>query len=189
MATPSYRDLPVSPFVSKLLEAKQDGPVFVTRGYLGGGDEKVVRLYFDLSLETYAEIPRSAVLHADAVAGSAHQRAELIVDATKEVRVVSVLERTLKQADIQEAVDRAKAHETAPQSPDPCGTPSTTQDCHCRSGASPGPATATQPNTLEQLKQMAVENEQRKRVQEEDHESGPDPLRILGCVLAPWTCR
>jgi hypothetical protein len=58
--------------VSKLLAAKQSGPVFVTRGYLGAANENVVRLYLDLSLETYAEIQRAAVLHADTVPGSAH---------------------------------------------------------------------------------------------------------------------
>ena len=186
MATPSDRDLPVSPFVSKLLAAKQSGPVFVTRGYIGAADEKVVRLYFDLSLDTYAEIPRSAVLHADMVPGSAHQRAELIVDGTKEVKVVSVHERMLKQADIQEVVDRSRAKKTAP---DPCATPSTTKECTCHPSASPGLAAGAPTNTLDMLMHEALAREQQKRAQEEDHESDPDPLRIAGCVFMPWTCR
>jgi hypothetical protein len=44
-------------------------------------------------------------------------------------------------------------------------------------------------NALGRLKEQALLNEQRKRAEEEDHESGPDPLRIAGCVFAPWTCR
>ena len=185
MATPSYRELPVSPFVSKLLAAKQSGPVFVTRGYIGAADEKVVRLYFDLSLDTYAEIPRSAVLHADMVPGSAHQRAELIVDGTKELKVVSVHERVLKHADIQDVVDRSRVKKTAP---DACATPSTTKDCTCQPSASPGVVAGAAPNTLDLLKQEALAKEQLKRAQEEDHESDPDPLRIAGCVFMPWTC-
>jgi hypothetical protein len=185
MPISANKDLPFSPFVSKLVAAKRSGPVLVTRGYLGEGDKDLVRLYFDLSLETYAEIPRSAVMHAEAVTGSPHQRAELIVDARQDIRVVSVIERTLKAADIQEAMDHAKAHKTAP---DPCAAPPSAPECSCGSKLPAGGAAGTM-NALGRLKEQALLNEQRKRAEEEDHESGPDPLRIAGCVVAPWTCR
>jgi hypothetical protein len=186
MATPSFGDLPVSPFVSKLLAAKKSGPAFATRGYIGAADDKVVRLYFDLSLDSYVEIPRSAVLHADVVPGSAHQRAELIVDGAQELKMVSVHERLLKPADMQDVFDRSKAKKTAP---DPCATPATTGDCTCPPSASTGIKAPGGPNTLDMLKDAALVREQQKRAQEEDHESEPDLLRVAGCVFMPWTCR
>jgi hypothetical protein len=43
-------------------------------------------------------------------------------------------------------------------------------------------------NTLGYLKEQAVLNEQRDRAEEEDHESGPDLLRIAACFFNPFGC-
>lgn len=143
MPSQEQQGIPVSSFVSKLAQAKKDGLAFVASGYIGAADHKVVRMYFDLSLETYVEIPRSAVLHAQPIKDDMHERAELMVMGNSDVNLIHQQMRTIKANELQQAMDDQKnqAMQIAPQAtpprlptavvPDPCAPPPTSADCGC----------------------------------------------------------
>lgn len=144
MPSKNQERIPISSFVSKLAKAKQDGLTFVTSGYIGAVDDKVVRMYFDLSLETYVEIPRAAVVHAQSIKDDMHERAELMVMGNSDVQLVHQQMRTIKANDLQQAMDDRKhlAMQIPPQSaapprpvtvtvPDPCAPPPASTGCGC----------------------------------------------------------
>jgi hypothetical protein len=61
----------MSPIVETLLKASGGRPVWLLTGYIGPSTEDVLRLYQDLTLGEYFEIPKEAVIHvvAEAEAG------------------------------------------------------------------------------------------------------------------------
>ncbi len=143
MPSKKQAGIPVSSFVSKLAQAKKDGLTFITSGYIGAADDKVVRMYFDLSLETYVDIPRDAVLHAQPITDDMHERAELMVAGNSDVNLVHQQSRTIKAMELQQAIDAKKnqamqipPRETPPGlpksvAPDPCAPPPASSDCVC----------------------------------------------------------
>jgi hypothetical protein len=63
MANDEIDKMEVHPLV-KALESK--GEVAVEfRGFVGAGDEKTLRLYADLGMSAYVDIPRDAIIHAE----------------------------------------------------------------------------------------------------------------------------
>lgn len=56
--------IPTHPIVEQLLQkSKQDSAIVELQGYVGPSTPDAVRLYSDLSLSRYWEIPRSDILH------------------------------------------------------------------------------------------------------------------------------
>lgn len=117
MPSKKQAGIPVSSFVSKLAQAKKDGLTFITSGYIGAADDKVVRMYFDLSLETYVDIPRDAVLHAQPITDDMHERAELMVAGNSDVNLVHQQSRTIKAMELQQAIDTKKKSGYADSAP------------------------------------------------------------------------
>jgi len=144
MPSDNPQKIPVSSYASKLAKAKKEGLTFVTSGYIGEANERVVRLYFDLSLETYADIPRAAVLDAKPIKGDMHERAELMVMGNSDIQLVHQQTRTVKAGELQQAMDDRKnqamggaAQALPPRvsvkpAPDPCAKPPASSECGCQ---------------------------------------------------------
>lgn len=160
MPSKKQQEIPISSFVNKLADAKKDGQTFLTRGYVGSVDDKVVRMYLDLSLETYVDIPRSAILHAQAIKDDIHERSELMVMGTSDIQLVHQQMHTIKAGDIQRAMDdqRQQAMGVDPHgalsamaaalATDPCAKTPSTPECGCAGGGqqklAPAPAAEEQ---------------------------------------------
>ena len=155
MATNKNPDIPVSSFVSKLTNAKESTSAFLTSGYVGAVDDKSVRLYLDLTLDTFVDIPRSAVLHAQKIENDQHERSELIINANSQMVLVHQQKRELTPADFQLAQIKAlneKARETQGQgssSPPPSQEPAehccvVHHCCRCAGSVAGSPAPANQ---------------------------------------------
>jgi hypothetical protein len=150
VAYKKHTDVPVSSFIKKLAAAQNEGPAFLTRGYVGEVNDNVVRLYFDLSLATYAEIPRSAVLHTQPIKDDPHERSELMVAAEQDINLVHRVQRTVTPDDIRKAevegLNEIMQLKAPPKSKDPCAKPEAKADCADRDAGSPaklaGPAKA-----------------------------------------------
>jgi hypothetical protein len=108
MASGKYPRLPVSSLVSKLAKANEERPTFLTRGYIASADDRMVRLYLNLTLDTYVDIPRSAVLHAQQIKDDQHERSELMLDATAQMTLVHEQKRTLGPGNFQQALTDAQ---------------------------------------------------------------------------------
>ena len=153
MPSKKQQEIPVSSFVSKFADAKKENLTFLTRGYVGSVDDKVVRMYLDLSLETYVDIPRSAVVHAQPVKDDLHERSELMVMGTGDIRLVHQQTHTIKAQDLQRAIDDQRNQATDPKrellagastvAPDPCAKPPTKLECGCGGAAARKPGLAS----------------------------------------------
>jgi hypothetical protein len=119
MPTKKRPDIPISSFASKLAKTKQNSPAFLTSGYVGAADDKTVRLFLDLTLDTYVDIPRSAVLHSQSVEDDQHQRAELMLDAGAQMTLVHQARRNLGPEDFQQALTAAREQQKNRAQPQP----------------------------------------------------------------------
>jgi len=159
MPSKGQQGIPISSFVNRLAKAKKEGLTYVTSGYVAAVDEKVVRMYFDLSLETYADIPRAAVLHAQPIKDDMHERAELMIMGNSDVQLVHQQMRTIKANELQQAMDDQK-HEAqqmaaqatapklpAPAAPDPCARPPAACGCSGAEAQRPAPSTPEEERT------------------------------------------
>ena len=153
MPSKKQQEIPVSSFVSKLADAKKENLTFLTRGYVGSVDDKVVRMYLDLSLETYVDIPRSAVVHAQPVKDDLHERSELMVMGSSDIRLVHQQTHTIKAQDLQRATDDRRNQVMDPKgmlsgggstlTPDPCAKPPAKLECGCADMGAHKPAAAS----------------------------------------------
>lgn len=153
-------EIPTSSYVNKLADAKREGLTFLTRGYIGSVDDKVVRMYLDLSLETYVDIPRSAVVHAQTIKDDMHERSELMVMGTSDIQLVHQQMHTIKAGDLQRAMDDQRQQAmgadpygalsaiAAAAATDPCTKAPANPDCGCagsgKQKSAPAPATEEQ---------------------------------------------
>lgn len=181
MSPKQVPNLNVNPFVKRLLEARETGPVYVTRGYIGAVDDHSVRLYLDLELETYAEIPRDAVIEASQIEDSRYERAELVVDGTHDIRLVHVNQQILTPSQIADLTETARmenhvAHDPCQPVPDPC-------DCPPESNAL-RPAGANRQVAGGSSMAQAAHREAQRRREDGDEDTGPDPLRVAGRVAS-----
>ena len=154
MPSKKQQEITTSSFVNKLADAKKDGLTFLTRGYVGSVDDKVVRMYLDLSLETYVDIPRSAVVHAQTMKDDMHERSELMVMGTSDIQLVHQQTHTIKAGDLQRAMDDQKQQTmgvdaygalsalAAAAAADPCKNAPVSHDCGCAGGGKQKPAPA-----------------------------------------------
>jgi len=155
MPNKKQQEIPISSFVGKLADAKKTGLTFLTRGYVGSVDDSVVRMYLDLSLETYVDIPRSAVMHAQLVKDDLHERSELMVMGNTDIQLVHQQAHTIRANDLQQAMDDLKnqAMGVDPRrdlsgmtaaAPDPCAKPQAVPECGCAGTGvqKPSPASA-----------------------------------------------
>ena len=154
MPTRKQQEISTSTFVNKLANARKDGLTFLTRGYIGSVDDKVVRMYLDLSLETYVDIPRSAVVHAQNIKDDMHERSELMVMGTSDIQLVHQQTHTIKAGDLQRAMDDQKQQAMSANAygalsklagamaADPCTKAPVDPDCGCAGGSKQKPAPA-----------------------------------------------
>ncbi len=80
--------LPVSKFAAILAETQRKSGGFATTGYVTDWDDDVMRVYFDLNLDTYAEIPTGAVVHAEYAEDDKLGRANLVVAGDAPITLV-----------------------------------------------------------------------------------------------------
>jgi hypothetical protein len=181
MSPKQVPNLKVNPFVERLLEAREAGPVYVTRGYVGAVDDQSVRLYLDLELETYADIPRDAVIEASQIEDSRYERAELVVDGSHDIRLVHTNRQILTPSQIADLTETARmqnqvAHDPCQPVPDPC-------DCSPGSNAL-RPAGANRQIAGGPAMAQAAHQEAQRRRHDGDEDTGPDPLRVVGRVAS-----
>ena len=155
MPSNNQQQIPVSSFVSKLADAKKKDLTFLTRGYVGSVDDSNVRMYLDLSLETYVDIPRSAVVHAQLIKDDQHERSELMVMGSSDIRLVHQQSHTIKASDLQQAVIDQKnqimgvdpkaspSGMAQPAAADPCANTPVKPECGCAGAGSKQPAPAS----------------------------------------------
>ena len=116
----------------------------------------IVRLYFDLSLNTYADIPRSSVLHVQQMKDDMHEQSELMLTGQANINIVHAQSRSITPSDLQAANNDIERLKTAPPQAmhpgaarpagtDPCAKPQPVSDCGCSAGIAPG-NTASQPS-------------------------------------------
>lgn len=167
MPSNKQQEIPISSFVNKLENAKKKGPTFLTRGYVGSVDDKVVRMYLDLSLETYVEIPRSAVVHVQSVKEDLHERSELMIMDAADIHLVHQQMHTIKASDLQHATvgqknemmgmdPKGSLSGIAPSAaPDACAKAPAKPECGCAGAGTHKPGLASK----------------------DEEQAGPDPMR------------
>lgn len=80
--------LEVNPLVAKLLESAEGEPITSLEGYIGPSEEAKIRLYTDLQLNEYIDLPEEAVLHAEEP-DQAEGRVRLWLRADARVQIIS----------------------------------------------------------------------------------------------------
>ncbi|MGE4163031.1 MAG: hypothetical protein AB7G23_14995 [Vicinamibacterales bacterium] len=159
---PQQPEIPVSTFVSRLGELKRNRSVFRTSGYVAAVDKETVRMYFNLSLTSYADIPRASVLHAQLIKDDAHERAELIVDSATPIAISIAHSTVLSTMQLNEEKDPGlrKARDRSIQRASPTGCGSATPASPCGCGGSTGGTKekdgAEQPDVAEDVLRTAA---------------------------------
>ena len=156
MAIKKQKEIPISSYVKNYSAASKNGPAYLARGYIGEANDDTVRLYFDLSLNTYADIPRSSVLHVQQMKDDMHEQSELMLAGQANINIVHTQSRSVTAGDLQAAnndIERLKMAPPQANHPgaarqagtDPCAKPLSVPDCGCSPGIASG-HTASQPN-------------------------------------------
>jgi len=116
-------ELPIHPLIPKLIPSPDAPPdAVVLTGYLGPSPQaENVRFYLDLSFQTYFEIPKSGVLHADAADASDESKpTKIVIEASTKLDLVHTLEASYLKGAIASAHPAGANAPMCPLTPKTC---------------------------------------------------------------------
>lgn len=97
-------ELKVNPIVAKLLKADGQDSIVEIEGYVGSVEEGTVRLYKNLGLSEYVEVPEDSILHTINIPDDKGGRVKVYIEASTEVVSVSIRRLTTRAGDLEEQV-------------------------------------------------------------------------------------
>ena len=84
-------EMQLNPLIEKLAEEGGQEQIVSIEGYLGKGEDETIRLYKDLNLGKYLEVPRQSVLAVEQTAPGIKQKTTLYVEASTAIKSTRIL--------------------------------------------------------------------------------------------------